>query len=331
LIKKAAQCRLCSLPALFNAHRPTNSFDPLEYLASNSDLIQGLGLNPGAALQHWLHAGYSEHRPTNTFDATEYLASNTDLISGYGLNTLAAERHYVSNGFNEHRPTNTFDATEYLASNTDLITGYGLNTLAAEQHYVSNGFNEHRPTNSFNAAQYLANYPDLVAGYGNNLLAAEQHFITNGFKEGRTDKAPVINGDGGDNTLVVKNWAIMTGGAGSDTFVFNSSLLTPATITDFAVGTEHLEISASGFGHGLTAGGTAPLVTAATASAATHVGTTVISSSTTLTPPDGTQPAAAVPTPLRWPSSPASPRSTPLTSCWLNRTRGSPIVSCACT
>jgi hypothetical protein len=150
---------------------------------------------------------------------------------------------------------------------------FGPNAALGEQHYVANGFNEHRVTNSFNAAQYLANYPDLVAAFGNNLVAAEQHYIINGFNEGRTDQKPVINGDGGHNILVAKNGAIMTGGGGADTFVFNSSLLTPATVTDFAVGTDHLQISASGFGHGLTAGGIAPLVTAATASAATHAGT----------------------------------------------------------
>jgi hypothetical protein len=128
-------------------------------------------------------------------------------------------------------------------------------------------------TNSFNAAQYLANYADLGAAFGNNLVAAEQHYITNGFSEGRTDQAPVINGDGGDNTLVAKNGAIMTGGAGADTFVFNQSPLTPVTITDFVTGTDNLQISASGFGHGLTAGGTAPLVTAADLASASHPGT----------------------------------------------------------
>jgi Ca2+-binding RTX toxin-like protein len=118
----------------------------------------------------------------------------------------------------------------------------------------------------------LANYPDLVAAFGNNLVAAEQHYVANGYNEGRTDQKPIINGDGGDNTLVAKNGAIMTGGAGADTFVFNSSLLTPATVSDFVVATDHLQISASGFGHGLTAGGTAPLVTAATAASASHAG-----------------------------------------------------------
>jgi Cadherin-like len=252
-----------------------NPFDALEYLASNSDLIQAFGLNLAAAEQHYVTTGFNEGRATHSFDALEYLASNPDLIKAFGLNLMAAEQNYVQTGFNEGRATHSFDALEYLDSNTDLIKAFGLNPLAAEQHYITNGFSEHRATNSFNAAQYLANYPDLVAAFGpNNLVAAEQHYITNGFNEGRTDQAPVINGDSGNNTLVAKNGAIMTGGAGADTFVFNSSLLTPATITDFAVGTDHLQISTSGFGDGLTSGGTAPLVAAATAASATHAGTT---------------------------------------------------------
>jgi hypothetical protein len=256
----------------FNEHRATTSFDALEYVASYPDLIQAFGLNLLAAEQHYVANGFNEHRVTTSFDAVEYLASNADLIQAFGLNPVAAERHYITNGFNEHRATHSFDAVEYLASNPDLIQAFGLNPVAAEQHYILSGFYEHRQTTSFDAAQYVANYPDLVAAFGNNLVAAEQHFITNGYSEGRTDQKPVINGDGGDNTLVAKNGAIMTGGAGADTFVFNSSLLTPATVNDFAVGSDHLQISASGFGHGLTAGGAAPLVTAATAASATHAG-----------------------------------------------------------
>jgi serralysin len=101
---------------------------------------------------------------------------------------------------------------------------------------------------------------------------ARQHYIANGFYEGRTDKAPVISGDGGDNTLVAKAGAIMTGGGGADNFLFAASLVKPAVINDFATGTDHLQISASGFGHNLVAGGTATLVTAATAASASHAG-----------------------------------------------------------
>jgi uncharacterized delta-60 repeat protein len=219
----------------FNEHRATQSFDAAEYLASNSDLIQAFGLNAAAAEQHYVRSGFGEGRATHSFDALEYLASNSDLMQAFGADTLAAEQHYVRSGFSEGRATHSFDALEYLASNSDLIQAFGANTLAAEQHYVQNGFNEHRATNSFNAAQYLANYPDLSAAFGNDLAAARQHYITAGIHEGRTDQAPV-NGAGGDSTLV------MTGGSAT---LVNSFLLPPATITDFAPGIDHPQISAS--------------------------------------------------------------------------------------
>lgn len=248
------------------------SFDALEYLASNADLIRAFGLNTVVAQQHYITYGFNEGRPTHSFDAFLYLASNADLIRAFGLNSTAAEHHYVMYGLNEHRATNSFDPLEYIASNSDLIRAFGLNTVAAEQHYIVYGFNEHRATTSFNAAQYLANYADLSAAFGTNLTAAETHFITYGFYEHRIDQAPVVSGDSGNNALIVNNGAIMTGGAGADNFVFNLPLLTPATITDFVAGTDHLTISATGFGDGLISGGAAPLVTALTSANATHFG-----------------------------------------------------------
>src|SRR5947209_848395 len=256
----------------FAEHRATGSFNAVEYLASNPDLIQAFGANTIVAEQHFVTNGFKEHRATNSFDALEYLASNGDLIKAFGFNTAAAEQHYVTNGFNEHRAMNSFDALEYIASNADLIQAFGLDTAAAERHYITNGFNEHRATNSFNAAQYLANYADLAAAYGKDRAAAEKHYITTGIHEGRTDQAPVISGDGSDNALIAKNGAIMTGGAGADAFVFAQPLATPATITDFAAGSDHLQISASGFGHGLTAGASIPLVTSADPASASHPG-----------------------------------------------------------
>jgi Ca2+-binding RTX toxin-like protein len=256
----------------FNEHRATHSFDAVEYLASNTDLIGAFGLNVLAAEQHYVGSGYNEHRSTTSFDPFEYLASNPDLIAAFGLNRLAAEQHYVGSGFSEHRATTSFDPFEYIASNVDLIAAFGLNRLAAEQHYITNGFGEHRPTHSFDAVQYLANYADLRAAFGTNLTAAEQHYIQSGYAEGRTDKAPIVSGDGGANTLIAANGAIMTGGAGADIFVFNAALQKPVTITDFTPGADRLQISATGFGHGLVGGGHAPLVTAATAAGATHAG-----------------------------------------------------------
>ena len=160
-------------------------FDPLLYLASNSDLIRAFGNNPAAAAQHYLQNGLTEGRATNTFDVWEYLASNQDLIKAFGANTAAAEQHYVANGYNEHRATNSFNVWEYLASNQDLIRAFGTNTVAAEQHYVASGFNEHRATNTFDAWEYLASNQDLIRAFGTNTAAAEQHYVASGFNEHR--------------------------------------------------------------------------------------------------------------------------------------------------
>ena len=70
----------------------------------------------------------------------------------------------------------------------------------------------------------------------------------------------------------------MTGGFGTDTFVFNSPNDGIKTITDFVSGTitpagDHLEFAAAGFGGQLTAGGVAPLVTAPDFASASNSGT----------------------------------------------------------
>jgi hypothetical protein len=67
-------------------------------------------------------------------------------------------------------------------------------------------------------------------------LAGEQHYIANGFNEHRPTAS---SGDGGDNTLLAISGAIMTGG-GAGSFVFHATLTKPATIDDFAAGTDHL-------------------------------------------------------------------------------------------
>src|SRR5258705_8313549 len=64
----------------------------------------------------------------------------------------------------------------------------------------------------------------------------------------------------------------MTGGSGADSFVFNQSDFGLNIITDFASGSDHLDISASGFGGGLIQGGTPTVLTVADASSASNLG-----------------------------------------------------------
>src|ERR1044072_6085337 len=81
----------------------------------------------------------------------------------------------------------------------------------------------------------------------------------------------VIGGDGDDTVEGGDGRDFMVGGDGADTFAFQSASDGPDVIDDFAPGTDTIQVSASGFGGGLTAGGTVSLVSGAdpTASGAT--------------------------------------------------------------
>ncbi|BAI72105.1 hypothetical protein AZL_014670 [Azospirillum sp. B510] len=161
-----------------------SAFDPMSYLAANSDLAAAFGANRTAALNHYLNSGIRERRSV-TFDAASYLAANQDLAAAFGANTEAATQHYITNGRLENRNT-TFNAMSYIAANPDLIQAFGTNTTAAALHYATVGRLENRSVN-FNATAYLARYSDLRSALGSqNEAAATTHYILSGFREGRS-------------------------------------------------------------------------------------------------------------------------------------------------
>lgn len=160
----------------------SDSFDSLQYLAANPDLIAAFGTDVAAAAQHYSIFGQKEGRTTR-FDALGYLAANRDLIAAFGGDVAAATRHYITNGRNEGR-TISFDAAGYLAANGDLLAAFGSDTGAATQHYVAYGFREGRGS-SFDALGYLASNRDLIAAFGSDTAAATRHYITKGYREGR--------------------------------------------------------------------------------------------------------------------------------------------------
>jgi probable HAF family extracellular repeat protein len=69
------------------------------------------------------------------------------------------------------------------------------------------------------------------------------------------------------NDVLVANpqGSTLFGGAGNDTFVFNTAPQVQSSIADFIHGSDVLQISAAGFGHGLTTGATPTLATGAPA------------------------------------------------------------------
>ena len=158
------------------------SFDPLAYVASYPDLLQGLGADSTAGTRHYIEHGYYEGRSIG-FDPLAYIATYPDLLRGFGTNADAGTHHYIEHGFAEGRSV-LFDPLAYIASNPDLLQGYGANAPAGLLHYIEHGFAEGRGV-SFDALAYGAGYADLARGLGDNVEALTRHYIEHGFAEGR--------------------------------------------------------------------------------------------------------------------------------------------------
>jgi hypothetical protein len=120
----------------------------------------------------------------------------------------------------------------------------------------------------------------VVGGVGNDTLVAQGFTFTADqrnaiFAQSSVEVLQDASGEyggSGDNILKAYVAGIMTGGSGADSFVFNQSNLGLNIITDFASGSDHLDISASGLGGGLILGGTPTVLTVADASSASNLG-----------------------------------------------------------
>ncbi|MDB9526102.1 CAP domain-containing protein [Oscillatoria sp. CS-180] len=163
---------------------PSN-FDPLQYGASYSDLIVGLGDNVAALTDHYNNHGSQEGREVDRFDEWAYLASNPDLIQAFGSNIEAATRHYILHGYAEGRSLNAFSASQYLASHRDLLTAFGNNPDAARKHYVESGYWENRAIDTFAEDIYIASHGDLINAFKYDLEGATQHYLNHGIGENR--------------------------------------------------------------------------------------------------------------------------------------------------
>ena len=138
-----------------------SDFEALNYIASNTDLINHLSVGLEYDIYGNLLSNYWQH-----------------YIDG-------AISHYKNSGYAEGRALDNFDEWGYLASNTDLMGVFKSNTTEAIKHYISYGRSEGRSTNIFNAESYLNNYADLKSAFGNDHALATKHYVESGFSEGR--------------------------------------------------------------------------------------------------------------------------------------------------
>ncbi len=169
-------------------------FEALKYIASNSDLIEGFGIDTASAISHYVIHGKKEGRSLTGFSTSDYLDKYSDLSAAFGDNQISALKHYIQYGYKEGRTDsisisspilNEFEVLNYIASHRDLINAFGTNVNAANSHYFKNGKAEGRILDDFDEWGYLAGYNDLINAFGINTKDAVKHFISYGKSEGR--------------------------------------------------------------------------------------------------------------------------------------------------
>jgi hypothetical protein len=118
-------------------------YSSLEYIASYPDLMDALGIDRAAAINHFAYSGFDEGRWFN-FDGLEYIASYGDLIAAFGANADAGAAHYITAGRFEGRVPDLFDAEQYLANYSDLQDAFLGDLELATLHYIQSGYFEGR-------------------------------------------------------------------------------------------------------------------------------------------------------------------------------------------
>ncbi len=146
------------------------SFNALDYIAGNPDLIASIGLNCDAGAMQFIQQGAAAGR-TTTFDGLDYIASYGDLIAAFGVNEQAGAVHFITSGYHEGRTTN-FDGLSYIAGYTDLMMAFGANNDAGASHFITYGLHEGRAT-AFNVGAYRASHTDLQGTF-----ATDDQFLT---------------------------------------------------------------------------------------------------------------------------------------------------------
>ncbi|MFN3764436.1 MAG: Calx-beta domain-containing protein [Aliihoeflea sp.] len=129
-------------------------FDASQYLANHADLRAAFGSNENAATLHYIRNGFGEGRladdPLDYVASNEDLIS---AFGSPGASRLEIEQdalfHYSNHGANEGRRTDLFDVNAYLAKYDDVRNAHangvgGYDEAQATLHYIKFGYAEGR-------------------------------------------------------------------------------------------------------------------------------------------------------------------------------------------
>ena len=194
-------------------------------------------------------------------DLTDCATNNPDVIDGLGGNDtivgLGGNDTLIGNDGN--------DSLKGDAGNDSLQGGNGNDTLIGgldnDRLFGGSGRDRLVGGGGHDRLWGQGGHDRLTGGDGRDILQGQgghdRLFGGNGhdrlFGDNGNDR--LLGGNGHDRLVGGNGNDTLTGNSGKDSFVFNSPSEGIDTITDFSVTDDLIEVSASGFGGGLTAGG----------------------------------------------------------------------------
>ncbi|HYE27653.1 MAG TPA: tandem-95 repeat protein, partial [Allosphingosinicella sp.] len=197
-------------------------------------------------------------------DADDFTDAN--FVPGYDPDGTAPAGETITGTEGDDVLTGTIgDDTVNALGGNDIVSGQG----GADLIFGGDGHDQLRGE-ADNDAIEGGNHDDFLwGGDGNDALSGQ---AGNDILFGEEGDDQLAGGDGSDSLDGGDGADILTGGlgsdgltggAGADLFAFQTAAGGPDEILDFVRGTDKIQVSASGFGGGLTAGGSVSLVSGA--------------------------------------------------------------------
>jgi Ca2+-binding RTX toxin-like protein len=230
-----------------------------------------------------LTTGVSIAAPTSDTTVRLYLFANPSLA--VSLATTASGRNLTSLGLSNGRsvwrltnggaadnvsffaPRTSFNNQYFLPANTNTFVSSSVATLPAPHRLVfSNNVGITKSASSLNLDPGNSVKPE---GYRFGELLTNASYTLRGAGgndtlTGGTGNDTLIGFAGADSLTGGTGADSLTGGTGADTFVFNNFSEGIDTIADFTVADDVINVSATGFGGGLTVGTLDPSLFAST-------------------------------------------------------------------
>jgi uncharacterized delta-60 repeat protein len=191
-----------------------------------------------------------------------YSSGNNTIDGGNDNDILYVSYSSGSNIVNGENGDDLVDAISSSGNNT-VDGGNGNDTLYISNSSGNNIVNGGKGDDLVDAGGSIGDNT-VNGGSGNDSLNISYSSGNNTLNGGKGDDnlfaygatgSNILNGGKGNDTLTGGfGFDTLTGGAGDDIFAFLTATAGSGTISDFTVGEDSLQITASGFGGGLTAG-----------------------------------------------------------------------------